>query len=111
MFVIKMEKAKDPLNIDMYCKDKFISQRYIDPDLLENNTDIHQNLIKDLRRYGEKTSLNYLSFISPEYWTTPNQKHISPLIHLFSTKMAFKQLCKEYYGSLIESERCAYLYA
>lgn len=57
------------------------------------------------------TSLNYPMFIDDDYWTTLKPKQISPLLHILSTKSAYKSLCHEIYGDYPWPDRCALVHA
>ena len=96
---------------NLYCKDYFVSKRFVLPDFLKNESFIEIQIAHKLQQFSKKTAISVLDFIEDNYWTKPNQKTISPVLHIFSNKAAYKQMCKDLYGNLIRSDWCAYIYA
>jgi len=58
---IDMNK-KNPLNIDLFCNDPWMSMQQIHPDLIQNNTAFMKRVHKGLRRFrnDNETRYNYL---------------------------------------------------
>ena len=111
MAVLTAGKAERPLDIDLYCEDRFLSQRFVLPDYLRNETDIQDRVQQQLTRFQDVSTLHYLMFIDDSYWNALKQKHISPLLHILSTKSAYKNLCREDYQDYPWPDRCALVHA
>lgn len=74
MAILTTEKAEWPLDIDLYCRDRFMSQRFVLPDYLSNDTNLQDSIQRELARFQDVTAFHYLMFIDDSYWTTLKQK-------------------------------------
>lgn len=104
--VIRIEKEDKPLNVDGYCMDEYLSQRYINPAVIRGHHHLGE-IEREMEHYRDWGSFNYFHIIRPDYWIHLKQKTISPLMHVMSTHSAFMQLCRQYYPNYPYPNRCA----
>jgi hypothetical protein len=99
-----------PLAIDSFCNDQWMSLQNIHPDLIKNNTEFQEQVLRDLKRFAHEDQYHYLQHINHTYWQQLAPKRVSPVLHILSSHHAYQDMCKELHPG-IDAHRCALVYA
>lgn len=109
--VFRMEKAEEPLNIDGFCKDQYLSQRYILPSYVHDDPESRGEIERQMDMFRDVGPFYYLQMVPPDCWQHLKQKIISPIVHIVSTSHAFTQFCRAVYSNYPHPDRCALAHA